>query len=305
LKAEGIISASEVNMRILITGAGGRLGGSIRGELASAGHSVTAPGRADLDITSAEQIGTAIAQLCPDAIVNCSAYNDVDRAESNQAVAFAINAVGPSLLADAAEAAGVVLVHYGSDFVFDGTALEPYSEEAVPNPLNVYGASKLSGESEVRRSRRHYILRVESLFGGSGARGHRATVDWIAGRLLAGAVVHAVVDRTVSPSYVCDVARATRMLLEHQAPFGTYHCVNSGFSTWYELAQEIARGLGIPARIEPITAVDLTAIASRPRFCALSNRKLHAVGVDMPSWESAIRRHLVAAAQTDVQAGAA
>ena len=294
-------------MRIIVTGAGGRLGGAVWAELASAGHTVTALGRADLDITSAEHMRTAIARLCPEVIVNCSAYNDVDGAETNQAAAFAINAHGPSLLADTAEAAGALLVHYGSDFVFDGTAQEPYAEDAAPNPLNVYGASKLAGESAVRRVRGHYILRVESLFGGSCGVGRRATVDWIAAKLLAGAVVHAVVDRTVSPSYVFDVARATRTLLEYHAPFGTYHCVNSGFSTWYELAVEIACALGIAGRIEPVTAADLKTMATRPRFCALSNLKLYAVGVAMPSWQSAIRRHLppLVTAQTHVQAGAA
>ena len=197
-------------MRILLTGAGGRLGGALWTELASAGHEVTPVGHGDLDITSPVQVATRVAELRPEAIVNCCAYNDVDGAEANPATAFAMNACGPALLAEAAEAVGALLVHYGSDFVFDGVAQEPYAEDAPPRPLNVYGESKLAGEHEVRRRAEHYILRVESLFGGTGARGHRATVDWIAGKLLARAVVHAVVDRTVSPSYVLDVARATR-----------------------------------------------------------------------------------------------
>jgi len=198
-------------------------------------------------------------------------------------------------------------VHYGTDFVFDGTAPDPYTEDDPPNPLNIYGASKLAGEHEVRRTRRHYILRVESLFGGSGVNGQRSTIDWIAVKLLAGAVVHAVVDRTASPAYVFDVARVTRLLLENQAPFGTYHCVNSGFGTWYELATEIARGLATDGRIEPVMAVDLRTIAPRPRFCALSNRKLLAAGIPMPNWQAAIRRHLATAFGTEpgMRAGAA
>jgi dTDP-4-dehydrorhamnose reductase len=294
-------------MRILVTGAGGRLGGAVWAELASAGHTVAALGRSELDVTSAEQVRTTIARLCPEAIVNCSAYNDVDGAETNRESAFAINAHGPSVLAQAASATGAILVHYGTDFVFDGTAAEPYAEDDTPNPLSVYGASKLAGESAVRCVRGHYILRVESLFGGSGVAGRRATIDWIAARLLAGSVVHAVVDRTVSPSYVFDVVHATRTLLEYQAPFGTYHCVNSGFGTWYELAVEVACALGIAGRIEPVTVADLKTVASRPRFCALSNLRLYGVGVAMPSWQSAIRRHLpsVVSTQIHVQAGAA
>jgi dTDP-4-dehydrorhamnose reductase len=294
-------------VKIVVTGSGGRLGGAMCAELASAGHVVIPLGRTDLDITSPERVRTVIARLRPEAIVNCSAYNDVDRAEANQAAAFAINGHGPSLLAAAAEAVGAVLVHYGSDFVFDGTALEPYVETNPPNPLSVYGASKLSGENEVGRMRRHYILRVESLFGGKGHAGHHATVDWIASKLLAGAVVHAVADRTVSPGYVRDVASATRKLLERQPAFGTYHCVNTGFASWYELAVTVSRALGISGRIEPVTAADLKTVASRPRFCALSNQKLKSVGVDMPTWESAIERHLagVVGARAIVRAGAA
>jgi dTDP-4-dehydrorhamnose reductase len=292
-------------MRILVTGAGGRLSGAVSAELASAGHTVAALGRAELDVTDAGHVRAAIARLCPEAIINCSAYKDIDRAETNRETAFAINALGPSVLAEAASATGAILVHYGTAFVFDGTALEPYAEDDAPNPLNVYGASKLSGESAVRCVRGHYILRVESPFGGSSVLRRRATIDWIAARLLSGGVVHAVVDRTVSPSYVFDVAHATRMLLEYQAPFGTYHCVNSGFGTWYELAVEVASALGIAGRIEPVTAADLKTVAPRPRFCALSNLKLYAVGVAMPSWQSAIRQHLSLAGQGHVQAGAA
>jgi dTDP-4-dehydrorhamnose reductase len=103
---------------------------------------------------------------------------------------------------------------------------------------------------------------------------------------------------------VFDVAHATRTLLEYQAPFGTYHCVNSGFSTWYELAVEIVCALGIGGRIEPVMAADLKTVALRPRFCALSNLKLYGVGVVMPNWQSAIRQHF-SAGRARVQAGAA
>lgn len=283
-------------MKIAVVGAEGRLGRVISAELASAGHHVSALGHADLDVTKAEQMVKTIADLCPEAIINCSGYNDVDAAEANRPAAFAVNAEGPGLLADTAEAAGAILVHYGTDFIFDGNATEPYTEEAAPNPLNVYGASKLAGECEVRRMTAHYILRVASLFGGLSDCGRRATVDWIAGKLLSGTVVHAVVDRTVSPSYAFDVARVTRSLLERQAPFGTYHCVNSGFTSWHGVAGEIARGFARPGRLEPVKSAELETIAPRPRFCALSNEKLRSLGIDMPTWQSAIRRHLAATA---------
>jgi dTDP-4-dehydrorhamnose reductase len=290
-------------MRIVVTGAGGRLGGVVTAELTAAGHHVTALDRTDLDITSPDGVTHAIGRLGPDAIVNCSAYNDVDGAEANQAAAFAINARGPALLADVAAATGALLVHYSTDFVFDGTAREPYDEDAATNPVNVYGASKLAGEEAVRGRCRHFILRVESLFGGTGVRGHQSTIDWIAGKLLSGATVRAVVDRTVSPSYVFDVASATRALLEHDAPLGTYHCVNSGFTSWYELAAEVVRGMGLSGRIEPVRSADLKTVAPRPQFCALSNAKLQSAGAAMPGWQDAVQRHLATVARA--QAGAA
>jgi dTDP-4-dehydrorhamnose reductase len=280
-------------MRIVVIGAAGRLGATVRHDLLSAGHHVDAPGRAELDICDARQVATAIERLQPDAIVNCSAYNAVDAAEADPTTAFAVNAQGPSLLAAAARAIGAVLVHYSTDFVFDGETQQPYSEDQPTNPLSVYGASKLAGENEVRSAPRHYILRLESVFGGSGRNGHRATVDQMTDKLLAGVTVPALADRTVSPSYVVDVAHASRMLVERDAPHGTYHCVNSGCTTWVDLATEVARQLGVRGRIEPVQAANLNTPARRPRFCALSNRKLLEVGVVMPTWQSAIGRHLL------------
>ncbi len=205
-------------MRIVVTGASGRLGAVLCAELTSAGHDLVAPDHAELDITRAEQVTAVINQLRPGALINCAAYNAVDVAEANPAAAFALNAHGPELLAAAAEAIGALFVHFSSDFVFDGETDKPYSETHPTNPLNIYGSSKLAGEVAVRHASRHFILRVSSLFGGAGLNGHRATVDYIADRLLSGAAVRACVDRTVTPSYVPDVARATLAILARDIP---------------------------------------------------------------------------------------
>jgi dTDP-4-dehydrorhamnose reductase len=263
-------------------------------ELAAAGHEVTPLDHPGFDITDPEQVPSVLASLGPEVIVNCAAYNAVDEAETGRAAAFAVNAHGPALLAAAAQSAGALLVHYSTDFVFDGLAREPYCEEDAPRPLGVYGASKLAGEAEARRTPRHYVLRLASLFGGTGLPGHRATIDRIADHVAAGFPVRAMVDRTVSPSYVADVARVTRSLVEREVPYGIYHCVNTGFATWYDVAQEIARRMGRPATILPARAADFSTPAPRPRFCALSNRKLMAQGIWLPTWQSAVARHLAA-----------
>lgn len=281
-----------MQLKVVVAGAAGRLGAAVCAELRSAGHQVTALAHADLDVLDAMAVREAVARHRPHAVVNCTAYNAVDAAERETTAAFALNARAPALLAQAASEAGAVLVHYGSDFVFDGEAREPYVETDPANPLSVYGTSKLYGEIEAQRAPRHYVLRVESLFGGTGVRGHRATVDYIADTLLAGQPVRAIADRTVTPSYVPDVARATRTLLERNPRYGTYHCVNTGATNWYELAIQVASMLGVKARVEAMTAAELQTAARRPRFCALSNQKLQSTGVRMPTWQDALARHV-------------
>jgi dTDP-4-dehydrorhamnose reductase len=281
-------------MRVLVTGAAGRLGSVISRDFSSAGHQVTALHRSQLDITDGDRVSAAVRVLRPEAIINCVAFNAVDAAETEVATALAVNARGPAILAKAAAAARAVLVHFSTDFVFDGQSREPYTESDSPNPLSVYGASKLAGEEEVRTFDRHYILRIESLFGGRGVKGHRATIDYIIDTLMAGEPVRAFVDRTASPSYVSDVSMATRALLHRAAPYGTYHCVNSGSTTWHDLAVEIAHQLKVPGRITPVTSAEVVTPAKRPQFCALSNDKLSKYGMVMPVWQDALTRHLVA-----------
>jgi dTDP-4-dehydrorhamnose reductase len=279
-------------MRVAITGAAGRLGAVLKAELSTPAYNVTGLTQADMNLTNPLEVERTIAELKPHVVINCSAYNAVDAAEADRDSAFAVNAEGPRLLARATRAAGALLVHFSTDFVFDGDATTPYTEDAPTNPRSTYGASKLAGETAVRNVSAHYILRVESLFGGSGVNGHVCTIDQIKTRMLADQVVSVVADRTVSPSYVPDVARATRALIEQSGPYGTYHCVNSGFGTWLDLASEIARHLGIQPRLVSVAAADLKLKAHRPRFCALSNNKLTAAGIVMPTWQSAIGRHL-------------
>jgi len=279
-------------VRVILTGASGRLGAVLCADLIATGHDVVALGQDELDITRAAQVVAVTNRVRPQAIINCAAYNAVDAAESDRAAAFALNAHGPSLLAAAADVHEALFVHFSSDFVFDGETRHQYTELDPTNPLSVYGASKLAGETAAGRASRHYVLRVSSLFGGVGMNGHRATVDHITDSLVGGIAVRAAVDRTVTPSYVPDVTRAMLAMLARGVPYGTYHCVNSTSTTWYDLGREIARQLRVDADIQPIRAADLNTIAPRPTRCALSNQKLASVGIVMPTWQSAIRAHL-------------
>ena len=276
---------------ILVAGAAGRLGASIVD--AFAGSQVIAHARATLDITDPEAVRKVVGEAAPAVIINCVGFNDVDGAEDHPAEALAANAFAVRSLARAAESCGASLVHFGTDFVFDGNATEPYDEAAEPSPRSVYGLSKLLGEWFALDTPRGFVLRVESLFGAqAGWRGRPGSLDTIVEGLEQSRDVRVFTDRVVSPSYVPDVARAVRHLVETSAPPGLYHCVNTGRATWYEVAEEAARLLGVQPRLQPVT-LDQTAFkAVRPRFCALSGRKLATAGYTMPTWNDALRRWL-------------
>jgi dTDP-4-dehydrorhamnose reductase len=280
--------------RVLVTGSSGQLGTAILGAFSRC--QIAAYTHGSLDITNVEAVTRAVAEARPHVIVNCAAFNLVDDAESRPLDAFGINAFAVRTLARAAEENGATLVHYGTDFVFAGLGgpdHEPYDESVAPSPRSVYAASKLVGEWLALESPRAYVLRVESLFGlPADWKGRRGSLDVIVAGLEAGREMPAFTDRTISPSYVVDVAAATRYLVDAGAPYGLYHCVNSGHATWYQVATEVAGLLGVPARLKPITTEDARFVAPRPRFCALSNRKLAAAGFEMPTWQDALRRWL-------------
>jgi dTDP-4-dehydrorhamnose reductase len=277
-------------MRLLIVGAGGQLGATAVRRLASS-HEVIARSSRELDVTRRRDVTAAIDAIKPDAVLNCSAYTNVDRAQEDPLNALAVNAWGPQALAAAAAAAGATLVHYSTDFVFDGSSTRPYTEIDEPNPQGTYAASKLLGEwLAAAEAPSHYVLRVESLFGGPHA---KSSVDALLNAILTGQEARAFSDRVVTPSYVDDVVDATMRLLEQQAPSGLYHCVNSGMTTWLELTRELARLAG--REDAHITAVKMTETplkTPRPLFAALSNAKLAASGVHMPTWQNAVGRYV-------------
>jgi dTDP-4-dehydrorhamnose reductase len=277
-----------VSRRIVVTGAAGQLGTTMVRALDGRAE-VTPLTRQDVDLSDAAAVESRIAAARPDVVINCAAFNDVDGAEDRAVEAIRINAGAVRAMARACRDAGAVLVHYGTDFVFDGTASRPYTEDDEPSPQSVYGCAKLLGDWFAADAPRHYVLRVESLFGGAR---RRSSVDRIVDAIAAGEPARVFVDRTVSPSYVRDVADATLRLLDTSAPYGLYHCVNSGHTTWHALGEEIARLLGREARLVPMRVADVPMRARRPQFAALSNDKLRLTGVEMPSWQNALRRYV-------------
>jgi len=249
--------------------------------------------RADLDIAEPSSVQDAIARLSPSVIVNCAAFNDVDGAEGESSLAFAANAFGVRSLALAAERIGATLVHFSTDFVFDGRASVPYRESDRPNPQSIYASSKLVGEWFALDAPRAFVLRVESLFGCARSwRGRRGTLDSLVARMEAGENVRVFTDRVVSPSRLSDVVAATRHLLDSGAEPGLYHCVNAGRATWREVAEYAAGQLGLSPKLVPVTVDQVPFRAARPLFCALDNAKLLASGIAMPPWTVAVSEWL-------------
>jgi len=283
---------------VLITGASGQLGKAMAEQLVPR-HEVVSLGRSELDLANAGPALATIAAICPDVIVNCAAYTNVDGAESDPGAALAANAWGVKTLARAAADINAALVHFSTDFVFDGHSQRPYAEEDPANPRGTYAVSKLLGEWFAAEAPTWYVLRVESLFGGPQA---KSSVDRILTNLQSDREVVAFSDRTVSPSYVEDVVQATSALIEARDLSGLYHCVNTGWTTWSGLARELAAIVGKPdAPIRDITMSEAGLRASRPKFAALSNEKLVSRGIAMPTWQSALRRYVQsrASASTD------
>lgn len=276
-------------MKVLVAGAAGQLGQAMVRQLA-ADHQVTAWTRATIDLTKHREVRELVLDIAPAAIINCASYNNVDQAEDQQETALDINAFVVRTLARAAADLGAVLVHYSTDFVFAGTASAPYTELDRPEPQSAYAQSKLVGEWMAADAPKHYVLRVESLFGGPRM---RSSTDRIADAILAGEAAPVFVDRVVSPAFVADVVDASAHLLRTQPAFGVYHCVNSGYATWYDVGREIARLLGkTEASLKPISVRDVKLRASRPQFAALGNAKLARAGFPMPSWQDAMARYL-------------
>jgi dTDP-4-dehydrorhamnose reductase len=280
-------------MRIAVVGARGQLGAQVVHACRDR-HDTIAFDRSSFDITDGRAVLEAVRRTRPDVIINCAGYNAVDGAEAAPVDALRANAFAVRALARAAADAGATLVQFSTDFVMDGTATAPMTEEYPPSPRSVYAASKLLGEWFAGDAPVSYVLRVESLFGAAPGMTPKGSVEAILAGLRDGRTVRVFHDRTVTPTYIEDAAEATLMLVQRRAEPGLYHCVNTGAATWLDVATEAARLLGVRPVIEPVSVADVKLPAARPQYCALSNAKLAAAGYAMPSWQNALERYIEA-----------
>ncbi|MBX3568058.1 MAG: dTDP-4-dehydrorhamnose reductase [Rhizobiaceae bacterium] len=280
---------------ILVAGGRGQIGGALAALDWPAHLRVQAVGREELDIADAGSVAACLARTRPAAVINAAAYTAVDRAETDIEACHRANATGPAVLAAATRRLGIPLLHLSTDYVFDGAKASPYSEDDRTAPLNVYGASKLAGESAVVTANpRSIVLRTAWVI----SAGPRNFLDTML-RLAAGRrPIRVVADQHGSPTGAVDVAWAIRaivpkLLVDPDAPAGIYHFVNAGEATWYDLACEImasARRHGLAhAEIEPIDTSAYPTAARRPANARLSTRKLQRdFGIVPRDWKEAV-----------------
>jgi len=266
-------------MKVLILGAKGNLGQDLLAAFAAAGHRVSGWDREELDVTDNEAVRTKIGGGGFDAVINAVAYNNVDGAEdpANRALAWALNAEAPGILARAAKETGAAFVHFSTDYVFAGDRPEGYREDDEPFPISVYGASKLAGERAVRQAGgRWFVCRLSKIFGRPGTSElSKPSFVSVMVKLARTKPELAVVDEEVGcPSYTKDIAEATERILSDGFPAGVYHLVNEGPGvTWYGFAEEFFGLLGIETPRRPVPSTLFPKPAKRPKFAALLNTK--------------------------------
>jgi dTDP-4-dehydrorhamnose reductase len=278
-------------LKILLAGAGGQLGQCLL--VACGQHELIALDRRALDITELDKVREAIGGHRPDLVVNASAFNEVDGAESRTAEAYAINALGPRNLALGTAAIGIPLVHVSTDYVFDGAIRRPYHEFDAPNPLSAYGASKLAGEDAVRSlNSKHYIVRTAWLYWENG-KNFLMSMYKMADR----PVLKVASDQFGSPTYVPHLAGSIGRLIETEA-YGTYHFAGRGGASRWELVHELFTRLGISTPVIPVSHREFPGAARRPTYSVLTS--IQNPRIELPPWQSGLLEFTCALKHRDI-----
>lgn len=281
-------------VRALIAGATGQLGRELRKLLAE--RVVWAGGSREIDVRDGDAVSRTVRGAYPDVIFNATAYNGVDAAETDSLSAFAVNATGALNLARAAVETGALLVHFSSDYVFDGGQDRPYTEEDPPHPINVYGITKLAGEQLVERTGcSHLIVRTSGVFGKGGSRIKGGSfVERILAQARAGKRLAVVADQVFCPTYAPDLSRAVLGMLDKGAR-GLFHVTNGGATSWHGLAVAAVEQAGLEVPVDQILSANLPNAARRPGHSVLSKERFENLGLPaMRSWRDALHDCLAA-----------
>ena len=278
--------------RTIVVGATGQFGTDLVEVLREDGKFEVMPlSHADCDCTDERKVARVIGSLHPDTVVNCAAYVRVDDCEEHANEAFNVNAIGALNVARACGAANTLCVYISTDYVFDGTKATPYKESDLPNPINIYGTSKLAGEYLTRQAtRRWLIVRTASLFGKTGARGKGGNfVETIIKKAKAHEPIKVVNNITMSPTYSLDAANGLAGLLRNRAT-GLFHIANRGACTWYEFAKTISELADLGDVIHSVSSSEFEVRAARPKNSALVTEQ---TGFQLPTWKEALKAYLL------------
>ena len=279
-------------MKVLLIGYRGQLGSDLRRAFGE--EDLVLSTQEQMPVESTEQVNRAISEARPDLILNCAAFHRVDDCEDAPERAFAVNVFGVRNLALAAARVGAVLVHFSTDYVFDGPASDPYRETDLPCPRCVYGVAKLSGEFLLQSIwPKHFIFRVSGLYGYAGSREKGTNfVEMMIGLARQGKPVRVVNDQVLTPTSTADVARAVRLLAGTDC-YGLYHLTNAGQCSWHEFAQAIFEYADLRPELTAVTSAAFPTRAKRPNYSVLDNQRLRDAGFpDLPHWRDALRCYI-------------
>ena len=280
-------------MKVVVLGANGQLGSDLVAEFDAAGHEVVSLTHQNLAVEDLESTRRALETARPDIVLNTAAFHNVPQCESEPAQAFAVNAVGTSNVAQLCAELGAVHVYYSTDYVFDGLSEQPYREDDLPRPLNVYAASKLAGEHLAGKYDRSLVVRISGIYGRVPCRakgGH--FISTMVRLAREKPEVRVVTDEILTPTPTLVIARHTLQLLE-AGIYGTFHLTCEGSCSWYEFAREIFARLSLGTPLLPAKVSDFPSPVQRPHYSVLDNRRMREAELEpLPHWRPALHEFL-------------
>jgi dTDP-4-dehydrorhamnose reductase len=227
-------------------------------------------------------------------VINTAAFHKTDQCEEEPLKTFSVNALGARNVATITKEIGATAVFISTDYVFDGTKKEPYTEDDVPAPINTYGISKLAAEHFTRQNPKHYIIRIASVFGKAGASGKGGNfVETMITKAKNNDPITVIDDMWMSPTYTKNASSIIKEIAEKQLPSGVYHATNKGYCSWYQFAEQIFQFTSLTPELMPIKTDQLTMKAKRPQFSALKSTKLTNYDIEVPTWQEALREYLI------------
>jgi dTDP-4-dehydrorhamnose reductase len=279
-------------MKIAVIGSTGQLGTDLI-ETLETGHEVVGFAHKDIEVADYDSC-LILKKHQPDIVINTAAFHKTDQCEEEPLKTFSVNALGARNIAMISKEIDATAVLISTDYVFDGSKNEPYTEDDVPAPISTYGISKLAAEHFTRQNPKHYIIRIASVFGKAGASGKGGNfVETMITKAKKNEPITVIDDMWMSPTYTKGASAIIKEIAEKQLPYGAYHATNKGYCSWYQFAEQIFRFTGLTPDLTPIKTEQLTMKAKRPRFSALKSIRLPQYGFEVPTWQEALREYLI------------